>query len=311
MIVLKYKNPKQLKSIFSNAAALITECKMKITPDYLGLDAMDPSHIALVNLRLLKSQFEEYAGVTADVEIPVNLPDIKKILDRSSGDDNIILRYDENTKDLTIELIRPSVANARGRKFKVPLKGLDFDVEEINFEALIELEHPNAVKLKVSTVDEAIKDAKVFSEIMTIETKKVDAAVRMAFTCVDTLGDMEYNVEDEDMLSDAKSITTESKVSYSLNFLDKLIDGSLGKEVTIFFGSESPMRLDYQLDDAKDGDHSLIRFFLAPRVDEDDAYDSAAPVTPPANPDPPAESEGNAAEALPPEPKKTSAAKKK
>ena len=60
MFEARLKDGMILKQIVQAIKELVTEVNIDVSPDGLHIQAMDSSHVALVNLRLNKSGFEFY-----------------------------------------------------------------------------------------------------------------------------------------------------------------------------------------------------------------------------------------------------------
>ena len=93
---LTLAEPSYLKESISIISDLVNEARFKITPNAIELIAMDPANVAMVIFKLLSSCFTEY-NVSKEVEIGINLANLKQILRRASGKDmgrcNRPLRY--------------------------------------------------------------------------------------------------------------------------------------------------------------------------------------------------------------------------
>jgi DNA polymerase III sliding clamp (beta) subunit (PCNA family) len=57
---LTLAEPKYLKDSISIISELVNEARLKITPDFIEIIAMDPANVAMVVFKLLSSAFVEY-----------------------------------------------------------------------------------------------------------------------------------------------------------------------------------------------------------------------------------------------------------
>src|SRR3990167_5573524 len=99
---LTLAEPKYLKESITIISDLVNEARFKITKDAIELVAMDPANVAMVLFKLLSSTFTEY-NVKKDVEISINLSNLKQILRRAKPNDMLTLELDENNR-LKIQL---------------------------------------------------------------------------------------------------------------------------------------------------------------------------------------------------------------
>ena len=81
-----------LKGIVDVVSTLVDEAKFNIDPEGLEIKAVDPAHVAMVDMRVEKTAFEEFSA--DDMELGIDLDKIKEVLKLSRGGD--ILEIDQN-----------------------------------------------------------------------------------------------------------------------------------------------------------------------------------------------------------------------
>ncbi|HDD57427.1 MAG TPA: DNA polymerase sliding clamp, partial [Thermoplasmatales archaeon] len=91
-----------VKAIIDVTSHLVNEAKFNITPKGLSLRAVDPAHVAMVDLNLKASAFEEYKA--DEMELGIDLDKLGGILKLAGSGDSISLEYDENSNKLTIKI---------------------------------------------------------------------------------------------------------------------------------------------------------------------------------------------------------------
>jgi proliferating cell nuclear antigen len=245
---LTLAEPGYLKESIAIISDLVNEARFKITPNAIELVAMDPANVAMVVFKLLSSTFTEY-DIKKDIEISINLSNLKQILRRASPKDMLTLELEDNR--LKIELKSNTT-----RTFNLPL----IDIEDKE-QKVPDLKFPVTIKTSSSVLNEAISDVDVVGESVAFiaEPKK--------FT-LHAEGDLnqakieikEDSVTKVDMKGDEKV-----KAKYSIEYLKKMINGSkLSDEVSISFNKDYPLKLDY-----KTVDKVMLSFILAPRVEND------------------------------------------
>jgi proliferating cell nuclear antigen len=254
MFKAKLKDSKMLKGIFEAVSAIISETRLKIDPAKgLTMTAMDGSHICLVSLTLNKEDLDEFQS-DQNYELGINLEDLVKIIKRSSANDEITFSHDPKDKKLIIEM-KPENGK-KARKFTISL--IDIDVEEINMDSLNNMQFDNSCAFSLDLLDEAIKDAEIFSEVLQVKVKD-----KMSFSTEGSIGDMEYVLE-KDELSES-NFTTESEGSFAIQFLKSILKiSSVAKTVKMNLKSEAPLKMHFKL-----LEKSEILYFLAPRVEEE------------------------------------------
>ena len=246
---LTLAEPSYLKESISIISDLVNEARFKITPNAIELVAMDPANVAMVVFKLLSSCFTEY-DVKKDIELAINLNNLKQVLRRASPRDMLTLELDDDNR-LKIELKSNTT-----RTFNLPI----IDLEEKE-QKVPDLKFPITIKTSSSILNEAIADVDVVGESVAFiaEPKK--------FT-LHAEGDLnQARIEIKE--DDATKITTNSdekvKSKYSIEYLKKMINGSkLSDDVVIQFNKDYPLKLEY-----KSVDKVMLSFILAPRVEND------------------------------------------
>ena len=246
---LTLAEPKYLKESVSIISDLVNEARFKVNKECIELVAMDPANVAMVIFKLLSSSFTEY-DVKKDVEIAINLSNLKQIMRRAKPNDMLTLELDPDNK-LKIQLKGDNV-----RTFNLPIIELDEKEQKIP-----DLKFPVNVRIPSNVLNEAVEDVDVVAESVTFlaEPKK--------FT-IHAEGDLsQANIEMKE--GDNVKIKSEGnekvKAKYSIEYLKKMISGSkIADEVSLYFSNDYPLKIEY-----KTVDKVMLSFILAPRVEND------------------------------------------
>lgn len=245
---LTLAEPRYLKDSITLISELVNEASFKITPDYLELIAMDPANVAMVVFKLFSSAFTEY-DVPKEVDLAINLNNLKQILRRAKPNDTLTLELGKEEK-LKIQLKGTST-----RTFSLPL----IDIEEKE-KKVPQLEFPVSIEVSSTLIEEAIEDVDIVAESVSFiaEPKKLTIAAE------GDLSDAKIEILHGD---DAKIKMTGSdkiKSKYSIEYLKTMIKaGKLADTATIQFNSDYPLKITF-----KEIDKFLLNFILAPRVEE-------------------------------------------
>lgn len=91
-----------LKKIVEAIKDIVSNVNIDAGPNGISMQAMDPSHVALVNLSLKDGGFQEYR---ADKTFPlgIKLAHLNKILKCASNDDIITLECEDEPTQLTLK----------------------------------------------------------------------------------------------------------------------------------------------------------------------------------------------------------------
>jgi len=231
-------------------ATIIDVATFKVSPTGLMLKAMDPSHVAMVDLQLSKDAFTEF---NCDNELPIriNLTDLNRFMKRGAASDALELSLDQQTNKLKIKF-------KKGKSTRTFSLGLLTEDEEE------EIPTPNIdfnakFSLNTDELQRAIKDAQIIGDYITFiiseETLTLEAS-----------GDSgEVTIEFEEF-TDPPTIKGKQSSIYSLEYLADIIKaGSVSGTVHVEFSSEMPIQFEFPLEN-----EGKIKYFLAPRVEEEE-----------------------------------------
>ncbi len=246
---LALAEPKYLKESISIISDLVNEARFKVNKDGIELVAMDPANVAMVVFKLLSSAFTEY-DVKKDIEIAINLSNLKQILRRANPNDMLTLELGEDNK-LKIQL-----KGTTTRTFNLPLIELEEKDRKIP-----DLQFPVSINMPTAVFNEAIQDVDVVSESVTFlaEPKKftVHAEGDLSQASIEIKEDKETKVNIEG--------SEKVRSKYSIEYLKKMINGSkIADEMVIRFNKDYPLKVEY-----KSLDKVFLSFILAPRVEND------------------------------------------
>ncbi|MBU2638157.1 MAG: proliferating cell nuclear antigen (pcna) [Nanoarchaeota archaeon] len=239
-----------LKESINILSELVTEATFKMTKNGMELLAIDPANVAMVDFKIFPEAFAEYE-VEKEIELSVNLDNLKAILKRSKPEDNILVSLDKEKSRLKVELVGDGK-----RTFNLAL--IDMDREQ---QKLPSLKFTAKVILHASKFDDAITDMGIVS----------DSVALMA-------GIDKFSMKSEGNLSDAKvdflisdnasvSLGKEEEVvaRYAIDYLAKITKGSkLADEVCLNFANDYPLKVEYNVPGKLH-----LGFVLAPRVSND------------------------------------------
>lgn len=246
---LVLNDPTYLKDSIIVISELVNEARFLVNDEGLELVAMDPANVAMVNYKLLASNFSEFKPGDKK-EISINLASFKQVLKRAKSNDQLSLEVGDDNK-LKVQLKSSAI-----RTFHLPLLDLGDDEQKIP-----NLSFPVVISTKSSILNEAVEDSSIVSESITLRVEPE------RFT-VSATGDTS-NAHVEVLADDLTKIKSETKADvkskYSLEYLKKMINGSkLSENVNIYLNQDYPLKLEYKVIDKL-----LLSFILAPRVDND------------------------------------------
>jgi len=235
-----------LKGIVNIISTLVDEAKFNINADGFSLKAVDPAHVAMIDLQVDKGAFEEFAA--DDTELGIDLDKIKEVLKLASSGDVIDIEQDEEKSRLIL-----NVGNVTRRMNLVDTTGMS-DPRVPN------LSLPASISVNIEEIQRGIKAAESVSD-------------HIALTASQDAFEM-YSEGDTDSVSlkltkdKLVSMKTDEKVKslFPLDYFANLVKAvPSGTVVNISLGSDYPVKMDFDLADGK----GTVGYLLAPRIESD------------------------------------------
>ena len=91
-----------IKGIIDVTSPLVNEAKFNITSKGISLRAVDPAHVAMVDLEIKNTAFEEYKS--EDMELGIDLDKLSGIMRLANSGDTVSLEYDEKSNRLIVKI---------------------------------------------------------------------------------------------------------------------------------------------------------------------------------------------------------------
>lgn len=243
---LTLAEPKYLKDSVSIISELVNEARFKITKNAIELVAMDPANVAMVIFKLLSSTFVEY-DVTEDMELAINLSNLKQVLRRAKPNDMLSLEIKENKLKIILE-------GTTKRTFSLPIIELEEREQRIP-----ELSFPVTITAASSFLNDSIEDVDIIGESVSfiVEGKK------FFITAESDLSEANISIPESEEVKIINDAGDKVKAKYSIEYLKKMMNaGKLVPNVKINFNKDYPLKLEYKI-----VDKIMISFILAPRVE--------------------------------------------
>lgn len=251
MFLAKTAGSSEWKAVASAIKTLVEEATFDATSEGLTFRAMDPSHVALVDLLMPSSSFERFES-DKPFKFSVRVEDLVKLISRADAKDSIEISSTENDsvmirfvngykREFIIHLIESSGGPA-------PLPKLEFDVK---------------ATLTKSIFERILGDVSAVADQVTIQAVKD----KLTFSGKSDIGAVSIGLEknDADLLD--LQVKTDSKATYSVDYISNIVKsaGSASDTLVFSFSTKKPILAEFKLNDLG----ARIHFFLAPRVSSD------------------------------------------
>lgn len=250
MFFAKSATSSEWRAIASAIKTLVEEATFEASSEALIFRAMDPSHIALVDLNWPNTAFEKYE-CDKQFKFSVRVEDFVKLIGRSDTKDSVEITSSEEDA-LVLRLM-----NGYKREYKVhliettpgsaPIPKLDFDTK---------------ISMTKNLFEKVLADVSVVADQVSISSLKEG----VSFSGKSDVGaaNIQLDKNGADILE--LEVKAESKASYNIDYLlgiSKAV-GSASDIVVVEYSSKKPARLEFKLNEQG----CQIRFFLAPRITE-------------------------------------------
>jgi proliferating cell nuclear antigen len=236
-----------LKEVVNVISTLVDEAKFTMNADGLTIKAVDPAHIAMVDLVLSKEAFEEYKA--DESEIGLDIDKLSQFLKLAHSNEIIDLRHDEEKRRLNIV-----IGDITRRMSLVDTTGMsDPKVPNLNL--------PATVTLKVDDLVQGIKASETVSDHIAL----VASPEGFEMTCEGDLDQVQWKKakKDLEMLESPSSVRSLFPLEYFSNMLRAV---SAGVSVTMHLGNDYPVKVEFKIAEGK----GEVRYLLAPRIESGD-----------------------------------------
>ncbi len=235
-----------LRELTDVISTLVDEAKFNISPDSLSVKAVDPAHVAMVDLAVEKAAFEEYKA--DEGELGIDLDKIKEVLRLARAGDVIDLVHDEDRNRLIVH-----VGNITRQMSLVDTAGMsDPKVPSLDL--------PAKIVVRTDEVRQGIKASESVSDHIALVAHS-DGFEMVSEGDADTVRlDLPKDLLDE--IQCKEKVRSLFPLDYFSNMV-KAIGGA--STVAIYLGNDYPVRMEFSLA----GDSGRATYLLAPRIESD------------------------------------------
>jgi len=242
-----------LQGLIDSVDVLVDECKVRLGEDRVGIRAVDPANVGMVDVELEAEAFESYN--TSPGLLGLNLERFSDVVGLGDKDDLVHLNYDPQTRKLTITV--------DGVEYTLAL----IDPDSIRQEPDIpDLNLPVEVAVQSSIVDQGVTASDMVSDHIALGTQQDGRVNQLVIEAEGDTDDVELvKGEDEEEIVDG-TFNGKAHSLFSLDYL-KDMNKALPKNgvVTLELGEEFPVKIHF--DDEDEQMHTT--YMLAPRIQSD------------------------------------------
>ena len=235
-----------LKGIIDVTSPLVNEAKFNITSKGISLRAVDPAHVAMVDLEIKSIAFEEYKS--DEMELGIDLDKLSGIMRLASSGDIVSLEYDEKSNRLVVK-----IGNLVRRMGLIDTAGMpDSKVPNLDLPAM--------AVVKASELSKGVRASEAVSDHLALSVDK-DSFELFAEGDTDTV-----NLKlPKDLLVKLNS-PGKFKSLFSIDYFSNMIKPVRGDDsITISMGNDNPIRVDFDIAEKK----GHVTYLLAPRIESE------------------------------------------
>ncbi len=232
-----------LKETVAVISTLINEAKFKITGEGIKVMAVDGSHIAMIDLTLKSTAFEEFRA--DEMDLGMDLEKLKTVLRNAKSDDIIEIKYnaERNILEFKMEDIEMTMAL--------------LDCSNMSEPRVPDLDHKAKVVVAKNLMERGLKAASDVGTYVEFTVTPEEMTIRTEGES-DTMT-MHLHKEKLDEIVCEENASSK----YSLEYIISIIKSMSSDAVTIQLSSDYPVKLEFDV--AKGNGKAL--YMLAPRVD--------------------------------------------
>ena len=235
-----------LKDLIEVTSPLVNEVKFNITTTDVSLRAVDPAHVAMVDLNIKSDAFEEYTAET--IELGIDMDKFSNIMRLAGSDEIVTLDFDQKQNRLVI-----TIGNLVRKMALIDTAGMPDP-------KMPTLDLPGKVVVTASELTKGVKASESISDHLALTMKK-DSFQLYAEGDTDTV---DLTIPKDSLIEIAA--TGKIKSLFSIDYFSNMIKPIRANEaVTIFLGNDNPTKLEFDV--AQSNGH--VTYLLAPRIESE------------------------------------------
>lgn len=237
-----------IKEFVGTLRAIVDEAKFNVGPDGIQVRAVDPANVAMDDGVLSVGAFESYDA--SEGVLGLNLERLEEVLKLAKKDDLVELSFDTNTFKLAIHI--------DGVEFTMAC----IDPDSIRKEPEIpDMDLPISLTLAEAQISRGVKAADMVSDHIRFRCDETAETVY-----IEAEGDTD-DVRLELSSDDLEALTVaDGQALFSLDYVNDISRKfPKGAEITLTFGTDFPMMIEYEF---ADGECDVLAL-LAPRIQSD------------------------------------------
>ena len=245
----KTKSSTEWKLITNVISTLVEEASFEATVEGIQFRAMDPSHVAMVDLNWPNASFEKYE-CDKPFKLTLRIEELSKLIKRANQNNSISISAEND------EYMAVNIENGYKKKFQIRLIESSYVPQQVP-----KLDLDSKIHMDKSIFDNTLIDVDAVADHITIETTQD----QITFSGNGDSGKASITFNKENEGINELTSKKESKSTYSLQYLISILKaiGSSSETITAEYSEGMPFKMEFKLGESG----GFINFYLAPRID--------------------------------------------
>tara|TARA_B110000046_G_scaffold184881_2_gene224687 strand:+ start:1607 stop:2416 length:810 start_codon:yes stop_codon:yes gene_type:complete len=257
----------QFVSIMKNLKNFSQDVEFVVSENGVYTQGMDSSHCCLFEMILKNDWFDKFSTDKSYV-LGLNCELLAKVLNCLEQSQKIIMKYTEDSDYLFISLSPNDGETSIAKVFQLRLMDIESNILEIP-----DTEYSADIAMSSDDFAKLVNQLSIFGKDIMFELGDT-----IKVTGKGDEGKMSAMIKEDDIIMYAAEEDMDLSLEYAGRFIVMMTAFSkLNKKIQIHFSSEMPMKIQYGLDNFMDNneedeeleDTNYVRFFLAPKVNDD------------------------------------------
>ena len=235
-----------LKEVVDVVSTLVDEAKFNVGKESITIKAVDPAHVAMLDLSLDRGAFESFKA--DETELGIDMDKMKEILRLAKAGEVIAINHDEDKNRLIV-----TVGNTTRRMALVDTAGMsDPKVPSLNL--------PAKVVVRPDDLRQAIRASESVSDHIALKAS-TDGFEIVSEGDTDTVSHM----VPKDMLEELQAKDAVRSL-FPLDYFSNMVKAiSSAPTVALYLGTDYPVKMEFKIAAGK----GEVKYLLAPRIESD------------------------------------------
>jgi len=235
-----------LKEVVDVVSTLVDEAKFNVGKDSVTIKAVDPAHVAMVDLSLDRGAFENFKA--DETELGIDMDKMKEILRLAKSGEVISINHDEDKNRLIV-----AVGNTTRRMSLVDTAGMsDPKVPSLNL--------PAKLIVRTDELRQAIRASESVSDHIALKASPEGFEI-VSEGDTDTVSHM----VPKDMLEELQAKEAVRSL-FPLDYFSNMVKAiSSAPTVALYLGTDYPVKMEFKIAAGK----GEVKYLLAPRIESE------------------------------------------